>query len=570
VTLRPQFVRRCVPWLVLLAAWAVIYGPPVATHARLGADPTALADDMRIQLPHFYHYRDARLFANDPVGQYHSDGTGELFRFVYIAFGQLADIVVIGKVLTYVLWLLAAAGVAVAANRLAGKPAAFVAVCLVMGSNAVLDRVVGGLPRAFAYPLLAWAAAFLVTGRIRSLAVLTVLGAGFYPVIPVIAGLSLAIVLLVMPKRDRGSARHWSLRRRAAVLALTCLGCAAVTAPFALRMRAYGDVIRSSDVKAFPEAGDGGRLIAIDRRPPPFFTVATAAATRTLLGPAPFVGPVRRLLRPNRHLSEPILASVACVTLAGALALGLRRRGRGLRRLAALALAVFIGYLLARAVHPRLAPTERYPLFGIPLLVAILVPSAVLGLLPRRFRLPGKLARWTAPAWMTAGALALLALFGGRGKPTAGWDTHFTSRELRAFGALRRLPGAAVIAGFPAGIMDDVPLGALRTAFINYQMYMPYHQGMTRLMRERTSAVLDAYYSSDLDALKRLRDRFGVTHFLYEPEKSGARGLFRPFGAQIKRHVARLDHAASALATYSGPAVVFQQKGFVLLDLAKL
>ena len=570
--LRPPFFRRCLPWLVLFVAWLVIYGPPVLTHMRLGAEPSALADDMRIQLPHFYHYSDSRLFPNDPVGQYHSDGTGEFFRWIYMGFGKLVDIVAIGKALTYVLWFATAVGVAVAANGLAGKPAAFVAVCVVMGSNGFLDRIVGGLPRGFAYPFLAWAAAFLVTGRIRALAVLTVLGAGFYPVIPVVAGLALALVLLVMPRRDRGSARHWSFKRRVAVLALAGLGSAAVMAPFALRMRAHGAVIQEGDVKAFPEAGDGGRLVAFDRVPPPFLDVAGRVASRTLLGLQPFVPPIRYLFRPHRHLSGPIFATVGVITVLGVMALGVRRRGRGVRRLAALALAVFVAYLLARAVHPRLAPTERYPLFGVPPLVAILVPSAVLGLWPRRLRLPGRLARWTTPAWVSVCAAVLLAFFGGRGKPVNGWDTHVSQSERRVFAVLGRLPRSAVIAGFPSGIMDDVPLGALRTAFVNYQMFMPYHQGMTRLMRERVSAVIDAYYSPDLDALKVLRDRYGVTHFLYDPGRANGSSLFRPFGAQIKRQVARLKarDAASALATYSGPAVVFRQERYVLLDLAKL
>src|SRR5262249_25905424 len=157
-------------------------------------------------------------------------------------------------------------------------------------------------------------------------------------------------------------------------------------------------LIQESDVKEFPEAGDGGRLIAIDRHPPPFFEAASDAATRALLCRGPFVATLRQLFRPKRHLSEPIFATVVLVTFAGACALGVRREGRGVRRLAAFALAVFAGYLLARAVHPRLAPTERYPLFGVPPLVAILVPSAVRGLWPRRWRLPGMPARWTSAA----------------------------------------------------------------------------------------------------------------------------------------------------------------------------
>jgi hypothetical protein len=572
VTIQSRFLRQCAPWLVLLAGWLFIYGPSLAANIHQASPPYVLADDMRIQLPHFYHYRDPTLFVNDPIGKYHSDGTGEFFRWIYIGVGQLLDIVVIGKVLTYVLWFLTAAGVGVAANRLAGKPAAFVAVCLVIGSGVFLDRIVGGLPRAFAYPALAWAAVCLVSGRIRTLALLTVLGAGFYPIIPVICGLALAVVLLVLPRRDRGSARRWSLKQRLAVLGITVAGCAVVIAPFVVRLRPQGAIIRGRDVRKFPEAGPGGRLVAADREPTePFFSVAEFAATRTVHGLHPLVRSLHAAPGSTRS-REPLLPVLAIVTALGALGSGLRRNGRRMRRLAALALAVFIGFELASALHPSLAPTQRYAYLGVPPLVAILVPSAVLGFLPRRWRLPGSLARWTAPAWVLGCGGLLLAALGGRGNVLRCWDVQFSPRERRVFDVLEQLPHSAVIAGFPTRLMDDLPLGAKRAAFINYQMYMPYHQGMTRLMRERASAVLDAYYAPDLAPLKRLRDEFGVTHFLYERVDAHGHALFRPFGTEIKHRVTNLaaDNAESAVATYAGQAIVAKQQRWMLLDLGKL
>ena len=571
---RKRFLRRCAPWLLLLAGWLLIFGPTLLVHMQRAADPFTVSDDMRIQLPHFYHYRDPTLFQHDPIGEYHASGTGELFRWIYIGVGQLVDIVVLAKVLTYFAWLLTAAGVAVAAHRLAGKGAAFVAVCLVMGSSVFIDRVVGGLPRAFAYPTLAWAAVCLVSGRMRTLAALAVVGAGLYPVLPVICGLALGLALLVLPRRDRGSARKWSLRRRLAVLGITAAGCVAVMAPIALRMRPHGPVIHARDIGEFPEAGPGGRNNVLEGDAlDSFFAVATLAASRTVLSTTrPFVPALRHLLTRKSDLRGPLLGGLSWVTALGTLGLGLGPRGARVRRLAVLALAVFVGFELAHAVHPSLAPTQRYAYMGIPPLVAILLPSAALGLLPRRLRLPTPFAAWTRPAWVFAWGGLVLAAFGSVGHVGFGWDTHYASAERRLFEAMRRLPHAAVIAGFPQGTMDDVPLGAQRAAFINYQMYMPYHQGMTRLMRQRALAVIDAYYSPSVDALVRLRDEFGVTHFLYEPSLARGRALFRPLGAEVRRRVAQLAESGrpSALATYDGPAVVFHETRYVLLDLQKL
>jgi hypothetical protein len=305
----------------------------------------------------------------------------------------------------------------------------------------------------------------------------------------------------------------------------------------------------------------------------PFFTVATEAATRTVLGTThPFVPALHHLFARRNDLRDPLLEVLAWVTALGTLGLGLRSRGARVRRLAVLALAVFVGFELAHAVHPSLAPTQRYAYMGVPPLVAILVPSATLGLLPRRLRLPRSFAAWTGPAWVLGWGSLVLAAVGSSGHVAFGWDTHYAAAERRLFEAMQRLPHSAVIAGFPQGTMDNVPLGAKRAAFINYQMYMPYHQGMTRFMRKRALAVIDAYYSPSVDALVRLRDEFGVTHFLYEPSLAHGRALFRPLGDEIKRRVEQLAARGedSALASYHGPAVVFHETRYVLLDLGKL
>jgi len=559
---------------VLIAALVWLYGPRLLAHMQLAFGSGLVNDDMRIQLPYFYHYADPSLFNNDTIGRYHADGTGVLFRAIYSTLAPHIDVLVLAKIVSYLTLLFTAAGLATAAARLGGKPAAFAAACFALGSYEFIDRTVGGLPRAFAYPCMAWCLAALAWGRMRTLAALSALGAGFYPLVPVVGGLSLALVLLVMHPRDRGSARSWSFRRRVVVLALTLLGALALLVPFALRVHPYGPVIHVQDFAAFPEAGPGGRLSGLDQAPaPPFFEIAESTGAGALgHGSTPLWPAVHEQLETRRGRGV-FFSVLALVCAAGVLGAGLARRGRQFRRVAAFALAVFIGFELAVLVEPSLVPSSRYVRFGVAPLLVVVVPSAVIGLLPRRLRLPGRLRRLTAPLWVGSFSAVLLALLGTYGSRSFGYDVHLQSSERGIAAAIRALPPNVLVAGWPEGFMDDVTTFTKRTAFITYQTYMPYNQRMTLEMRARAVAVIDAYYSPDLAPLRRLRDEFHVTHFVLEPSRLRKRGrLFRPLNQQIAARAGALaaSEQENALAGDLGDAVVYRDGHYELVELAKL
>src|SRR5262249_31441857 len=160
----------------------------------------------------------------------------------------LCDPATLSKVVPYVLLLVVLVGVAVAARRLAGFVGAFVATSLVLATDLFLGRMVGGLPRAFAFPLLAVTAAALVLGRVRALAVVIGVGAAFYPVAAVPAGLALVLVLFVLPARDRGEAAEWTFGRRMKLVAGAALFSALLFVPTMVGSHGYGRTLRPADV----------------------------------------------------------------------------------------------------------------------------------------------------------------------------------------------------------------------------------------------------------------------------------------------------------------------------------
>jgi hypothetical protein len=566
-------LERLAPWLAMVAVLGAVFGPGLELYFRDPFAANRIPDDTRIQLYYFYHFSDPALFAGDPIGKYHTDGIGDVVRLLYIIAAKLGDPMVLSRALPMLLLLATVAGLAVAGNNLAGKAGAMVAMTFCLAAAVVHDRVVGGLPRAFAYPCFAWCAAALTGGRVYAFIGVIVAGTGCYPICAVVGGIALAVWLLVMPREDRGAARDWSFRRRLLVLALTAVAIAAMVAPFALRMRAYGETIRPSMVKEYPEAGPGGRVGGLDRPPfPPFFRAlapvvreSALARPESMLVPA-VAAPIRK--SGTWSFALPLLLAVGVGI--GYLRLGLANAAA--RRLAALAVATAAGYVLANALTPNLVVPQRYVQYPVPILVPLAIAGGLYGLVPRRLREDAtpRAVRIAAGSVLAVAALFLVLI--GPGGPL-GKRPSYTLRkpEKGLYTALKALPKSALIAGWPVGALDNIALATRRTPFLSRETHYPYHTGMTQLMRQRMRALVAAYFATDEAPLLRLRNEFGVTHLLVEWSRLNASRLsyFRPFNSDIERALsAARGHPLAIMSSEQTP--VFRDGKYGLFDLTRL
>jgi len=143
--------------LLAVAALILMYGPFLIAHIQNSANPYVFAEDARPWIAPFV------------VSGYASDYYSTLLPIGYKAFYQIvalvADPIAASKVVPYPLLLAVIAGVWVAAGRFGGVPASFCSAALCLSTGIFLDRMVGGTPRAFGFPLIAAAAVALILGR---------------------------------------------------------------------------------------------------------------------------------------------------------------------------------------------------------------------------------------------------------------------------------------------------------------------------------------------------------------------------------------------------------------------
>jgi hypothetical protein len=554
--------------VVAVASLVLLFEPFLLKAVSNAADPNFFNDDARIYIFPFDHVRDPQLFADDYLGRYIVSCLPVGYRALFWTYSHFADPRGLSKVLPFVLFAVLLGALVVAATKFGHVAAAWVTAALCLSSGIFFGRMAGGIPRTFAYPIVACAAAALVHGRMTALAVITVIGAAFYPVAGVPAGIALAAVLLLLPAADRGTASSWSLRRRLVVLVATVLAAGAVLAPMMLAPREYGGYIREADIKAYPEAGPGGRYGQEDR--PPYGSLVTAVgktAIPALSGGGepwtdvledPAAGPKSR--QRNREVVIYVLLGVA---LAGFARLAIKDGAA--RRLATLLAAAIAGFFIAKAIPPFFYLPPRYIVYPLPVLVMIMIPAAAYGFFAGWERMDKPLYRGLA---VFAFGLGALLLIGGRGEPKVGLDVRI-SPKAGLYQFVSTLPQDALVAGWPSA-MDNVPYVTHRRAFVTFETHQAFQKGYVDTLRRRMHALIDAYFAADEAALVALRDDFGVTHLVVDKRHfKKPPGYFRPFGGWTKAAF-KANAGNFEIPRLMKTAGVFEQGAQVVLDLRKL
>jgi hypothetical protein len=413
-----------------------------------------------------------------------------------------------------------------------------IAVCFLFSTAALMARMTGGSSRAFAFPILAACAYGLASGKPRAIAIATVAGAAFYPPAGVLAGVALVVDLGVRRQSRRsGTYQSGGWRHRTPRLAATVVLSLALLLPMMIASRGYG----SNQVARFPEAGPHGRYSPADRPPFPNVLEASYRALDWGLKPAGsrFVPPALQ----GEGIARAIVLAFAMV---GLLFFA--------RPLLALPVASLLLYVAAVWLSPRLFIPTRYVAYSLVLLPAIAIPAVT-------FRVT---RQWIA----IAACIALLLVIGGRGSGTAGFSVN-ARPEAMLYERIALIDDAKVIAGWPAGPIDNVPYLSHKPALVTYETHAAFHTEALTVMRARMLALIDAYFATSSAPLIRLREQFGVTHLLIDKRHfaDAPPGYFAPFDGAIRNAVQRMNGQTPEVARH---APVFTFGPYLMLDLREV
>ncbi len=563
-----RLTRRCVLGIVLLASTLLAaFGPGLAEHVRFAADPWHFNDDTRQQTWEFLRYRDPALFRHDYIADYYEAAFPRGYWLLYRATAPVLDPRALAKLLPYAELAVVTSALMATSATLGGAAAAWGTGALCLSSDVYLDRMSGGLPRSFAFPLVALMALALVRGRPRWLCAIAAVAAAFYYPAAYVVTFVTGVYLLLMPAAWRGAARDWPLSRRAAWLVGVVASVALLILPAAIAIRPFGPLLGYDDVAAYPEAGPAGRLDV---------TNLPAAGTlrdkigqcvgRSLFSAGP---PWHARLRQGAQ--QPVARGIILVVLGLIIALGtaqLLASTAGAARLLLLPLAGLTLYGAALVLWPFAYIPTRYLSYTIPVTVHVLLPTAAVALVAGRS--PTRRRTTGAAAFAVALIACVVIVVGAKGPGHQGITVSVpeTERPLHAF--LAELPPDVLIAGWPADTIDNVPYVASRRILAGFETHMAFHKAVVEEMRRRVEALIDAYFSSQAEPLRRLQRDFGVTHLLLDRAHFGGvrPRYFAPFDVLVERKAAALVGTPWALRWPD--AIVFETGTFAVVALDKL
>jgi hypothetical protein len=567
-------VDRPRQWFMAMARWDIVV--PLALvlfvafaqldsrvgHVRYAATRLMFNDDARQWIFPLFRYTGEGALRGDVIGDYYLSVMPVGYWLLYRGLAPLVDPATLSKILPYPLLLVALLGVVMAARHLGGAPVVLMALALALQAPEPFARMTGGLPRSFAFPLLSLGLWALVAGRARMLAALVVVAQAFYPVAAVILGLSLATLLFLVPRADRGDASGWSRRQRIMALALVAMLATAVFIPVSLATAPWGRMLGPADAAGYPEIGPGGRFGPEDRAPfraLPTQARLTLATTLSGAGPPllPTVAPAGRV--------DLVVTTLAVLLALGAISLAVRSQGA--RRSLALALGSSVGYLAARAMAPHLSTPQRYVAYSLPLLVMVGLPAGAAALARLAFR---RQPRRGAAVGAVAAVGIVLLLLGRRGDPASGYTVAIAA-DTRLYDFLRTLPREALIAGWPDGAINNVAYVSRRRAFVTLETHQPIHQAFALEMRRRMRILIPALLGDDATALRQLRGTFGVTHLIVDVRHfSRPPQYFAPFDADVTRTWLRGHQRGFAAEAILDRAAVFREGPIAVLELSRL
>ena len=214
-----------------------------------------------------------------------------------------------------------------------------------------------------------------------------------------------------------------------------------------------------------------------------------------------------------------------------------RRRGAPL----VLPAAGLVLYFAAGQVFPYLYFPQRYLGYPLPIALAVLLPAAIRALIEEAAWIIG--GSWlpaALPAALlgVAAVLVLAALIGGRSTGVEGLTVRVDPEE-PVYVAIAGLPSDALLAGWPRGVIDNVPYLLRRRVLVSFETHQPQHAAYVLSMRRRAQAVFAAYFATTPEPILELRDRHGVTHLLIDFGRlERPPSYFAPFDDDVERAVA--------------------------------
>jgi hypothetical protein len=534
------------------AAW-LEFNQPMLTN------PDLQSDDARTILIPFHRYDSDPSLADDPISNEMLDLVPLGVRLLYRVLVPFTDVFVAPKIVQALAFLLVlVAGGVLWRSRRAGLGAGVLLVFFVFHDWFAVERISGGLPRAFGFPCFAlWLAGVLAHNRSARVSA------------PVISALSYPTVMLLLlaaeglyAVRGLGSDSGRVIWRRLRRYVVVCGACLLAALPAAVGSADGGPVHTLEQAELEPAFGKSGRLWILPFAEPSKVFLEAYIDQLLPRGESP-VPSIRNAYGSNAEVWATTI--VACLIL-----VGLLRLGPSPSVAVAFTAGAVILYLLSRVLAFSLYSPERYYSYGMRMAAMALLIAVPARLFPALRRRPRAILTNVVATLLLI--LVWTSTGNGQKAPSGMFVNANDERPLHDF--VRTLPKNARFASHPMD-GDGIPYFGARATMGTFETLQPWFVDSWHRQKERCNATLRAMYATDRSELLAYAKRHGVTHFLvnqqrYRSNFAAKSASFQPFTAYARTLVSGHQRQDFVLANLPKRAIAFETSKWQVVDVGRL
>lgn len=556
---RTQLVLHILSAVGVLASFAAYASVWLDFNQHMLLDPDLQSDDARTILIPFHRYDSDPALGDDPIANEMLDLVPLGVHALYRVLVPFTDVFVAPKIVQALAFaLVLVAGAVLWRSRRAGLGAGVLLVFFLFHDWFAVERISGGLPRAFGFPCFAlWLAGILSHNRWARF------GA------PIVSALSYPTVMLLIlaaeglyAVRGLGSSSARVVWRRLRRYVVICSACLLAALPAALGSSEGGPVHTLEQAQQEPAFGKSGRLWILPFAEPSKVFLETYIDQLLPRGESPLAS-----LREAYGENAEVWATTffACLLL-----VGLMRLGPSPTVALAFTAGAVILYLLSRVLAFSLYSPERYYSFGMRMAAMALLISVPARLFPALRRRP----RAIVTNLVATLVLCLVWASTGHGQkaPSGMFVNANDDRPLHDF--VRTLPKHARIASHPLD-GDGIPYFGARATMGTFETLQPWFVDSWRRQKERCHATLRALYATENSDVLAYAKEHGVTHFLVNQQRYRSNFVaksasFQPFTNYARHLVSGHSREDFVMGNVAESAVVFQTSKWQVVDVEKL
>ncbi|HEX6767284.1 MAG TPA: hypothetical protein VF103_17420 [Polyangiaceae bacterium] len=524
-------------------------------------DPMLQPDDARTALFPFLRYEPGHPLADDPIAnemlEYQPYAYRLLFRITVPFVGLLAATKLVQALLFVVIVI---GGIVLATSRRAGLGAGLLFTFLFIHDISVQERVLGGLPRGFGFPVCAlWLAGALARSS-RTRIAAAIVAALTYPT-------GLAMVLGaegVYALRGFGKPGWATLLRRLRRFGILVGACVVLLAPALLFGMSDGGPIHTLEqAREEPAFGKSGRLRVLPFESPAKAFGETLLETYKPLGKSP---------TPNfKDIVEEHKDELEVAFIAFLVAIAFLRFSATPTPVVAFLISSLVLYALSRGFAFKLYSPERYYAIGMRV-VGLGLGAATLGFLVPRvgFELRQPVRNLAAAAAM---GLLWLGLGNGVRDPQMGYDIDYR-RDEKLWDYIQTMPLDTRIA---THILDgdSIPLFGKRANNGGFETLQPWLTKSWARQKGRAEDTFRALYATRREDVIAFTKKYKVTHILvndtrYRDDFQSRAKSIEPLSSFTRNLLAGRSRDELVLANPPPEAVVFKYGPKKIVSVAAL